>query len=434
MGKLFCYRFFLHFTSVAALAAVVLWGCPEGRETPKSSETIRIGVLYPLSGEDAVSGEDLKAGVELAVEMVNNRFDLPLPLAKEPGLSGKSGRKIELVIRDTKADPVTAAKSVEELVKKERVVAVMGCWHSRVTAMASEQAEILHVPFLNGESCCPHLIQRGLKWFFQTTPDDSLFSDEMFNFINEIRKSHPAASTCPVALVYENGMWGTGVAQAHKRMACLYHYPIAADIPYNENDDDFNSEIEKLTAAMPAFVLHASYTRDSLVFIKAYQNLQVKPLAVIGMNAGFISPQFIPELGEDAEGIFSREVWAVDWTDKNATAKAVDSLFLSRNHHHMTGGSARAFTALMVLGEAIDRAKTLEPKEIRKALSETELRPEEIIMPWEGIRFDPETGKNVLGKGIIVQVQNGRYTTVWPKPLAARPPIWPDSNGCSLEK
>jgi branched-chain amino acid transport system substrate-binding protein len=79
---------------------------------------------------------------------------------------------------------------------------------------------------------------------------------------------------------------------------------------------------------------------------------------------------------------------------------------------------------LIVLAEAINRADGLTPQAVRAALVRTDIGADQLIMPWDGIRFDPETGQNTLGKGIIVQVQQGRYVTVWPDSLAVRPPVW----------
>lgn len=91
----------------------------------------------------------------------------------------------------------------------------------------------------------------------------------------------------------------------------------------------------------------------------------------------------------------------------------------------MTGNSARAFTGIMVLADALNRASTLEPKEFREALLNTNLPADHLIMPWKGVKFDPKTGQNILGKGIIVQIQAGKYCTVWPWDLATCPVKWP---------
>ena len=91
----------------------------------------------------------------------------------------------------------------------------------------------------------------------------------------------------------------------------------------------------------------------------------------------------------------------------------------------MTGNSARAFTGLIILADAINRASTLEADNIRQAILKTELTGEQLIMPWDGVGFEPETGQNILGKGIIVQIQGGEYRTVWPWELSEKTVIWP---------
>jgi branched-chain amino acid transport system substrate-binding protein len=404
---------------------VAAWGCFDSAKTPPAADAILIAVLYPLSGPDAATGDDLKAGAELAADIVNNSYDLPFALAKSVGLPGQSGRRIKLLFYDTKSDPAVASKGLEEIVAREPIVAVMGCYHSSVTALVSEQAEMKRIPFVNAESTSPVLTQRGLRWFFRTTPDDWMFSQNFFEFLDEMRGKRLLSPTCPLTLVYENGLWGTNVAQSQQRLADQHEYQIAADVPYAATAETFQSELQKIEAAMPAVVLQASYARDALAFMRGYRSLSRQPAAILAMNAGFVSPDFIPTLGAAAEGVMSREVWALDLAEKKPLVKTVNEIFRQRRQHDMTGNSARSFTGLMVLAEALNRASGTEPEAVRKALLQTDLGPEQVIMPWNGIRFDPETGQNTLGKGIIVQVQNGRYATVWPAHLAASQPAWP---------
>ena len=88
------------------------------------------------------------------------------------------------------------------------------------------------------------------------------------------------------------------------------------------------------------------------------------------------------------------------------------------------GNSARSFTGLFVLADAINRAGSSAPEAIRKALSETNIPGKHLIMPWEGVKFD-STGQNTQGRGIIVQIQNGEFATVWPFDIATKDIIWP---------
>lgn len=409
----------------ALICMVLLTGCRNDTARTPSTGTIRIGVLYPFSGPDAATGEDLKAGLDLAVEIINHSHEMSLPLARDAGLPGQAGRGIELVFRNTESDPAVAARELKSLVSSGRgIVAVMGCYHSSVTAAASEQAEMQQIPFLNPESTSPLLVQRGLKWFFRTTPDDMTFSRNFFELLNDMRTKGLLDSSRPLVLVYENDLWGTSVAQAQQRLAWQQGYRIALEVPYAVSAGDFQPELERIASVMPAVILQASYTRDALEFVKGYRSAPRQPIAILGMDSGFISPRFISTLGADAESVLSREVWALDLSEKKPLVNVVNNLFRERYQRDMTGNSARSFTGLIVLSEAINRAKGLTPHAVRDALAQTHIASDQLIMPWDGIRFDPVTGQNTLGKGIIVQVQQGRYVTVWPDSLAVRPPIW----------
>jgi branched-chain amino acid transport system substrate-binding protein len=90
----------------------------------------------------------------------------------------------------------------------------------------------------------------------------------------------------------------------------------------------------------------------------------------------------------------------------------------------MDGTPARAFTGIMVLLDAINRAGSTQPEAIRRALAETNLSADQIIMPWPGIKFD-EKGQNVMSRGIIVQTQAHTPRLVWPVEGAAADLIWP---------
>ncbi len=78
----------------------------------------------------------------------------------------------------------------------------------------------------------------------------------------------------------------------------------------------------------------------------------------------------------------------------------------------------------MVLADAINRAGATDPEAIRKALAATNIPAPQLIMPWKGVKFD-ETGQNTLGAGILVQIRDGKYSTVWPFDLASQEVVWP---------
>jgi branched-chain amino acid transport system substrate-binding protein len=101
-----------------------------------------------------------------------------------------------------------------------------------------------------------------------------------------------------------------------------------------------------------------------------------------------------------------------------------NELLQARHKVNFNGNSARAFTAVFALADAINRAGSTKPEAIQKALRETNIPGDQLIMPWGGIQFD-ESGQNKKGAGIIVQVQDGKYVTVWPFALASKDVVWP---------
>ncbi len=398
-----------------------LVACEENREV-KPEKIIKIGAIYPLSGANAPTGADLKAGIELAAEIINQSFDVSVPLANSAGLHG-NGTTMQIVYRDSQGKPDRVAGLVKELVEKEGVAAIIGCYNSTVTAAASEQAEILKIPFLNPASTSPTLTRRGLEWFFRTTPDDSMFVDNFFSFLNGLKKSEEAPEG--LIIVYENRLWGTSVFVEERKQAAKHGFDIIADIPYDAGQDRFEEELKVVESSPRGVILQASYAKDAVLFMKGYKARRIDPVAILAMDAGFVSPYFLESLGRDGEYILSREVWAPDLGKKKPLVTAVNDLFKERFGRDMTGHSSRTFTGLMVLAEAMNRAGSSDAEKTRAALRETDIEGDRLIMPWKGVRFDPESGQNTLGGGIIVQVHDGVYRTVWPLDLASKPVVWP---------
>ncbi len=395
----------------------------ESDKKPEVSE-VKIGAVYPLSGNLAATGQDIQNAIELARDIVNDEYDLDMPLARSAGLSGLGGAALQVIFADHAGDPDQGAAEAERLIQSEEVVALIGSYNSSVTNSASQTAEGAGIPFLNPESTSALLTARGFRWFFRTTPDDSIFVKNFFDFLADVQRRQALASPT-LGIVYENSLFGTGVGQLESQQARDLGVTVVADIPYAADAASVDQEVGQLVAADPDVIMQTSYAQDAVLFMQAYKASDYRPQALLAMDAGFISPSFVETLGADANYVLSREVWALDLADARPLIGQVNELYRERYGANMTGNSARAFTGLIVLADAIDRAGSTEPEAIRQALLETDIPADQLIMPWDGIKFDPDTGQNTLAKGIIVQIQEQDYYTVWPWDLAARDLIWP---------
>jgi branched-chain amino acid transport system substrate-binding protein len=196
-------------------------------------------------------------------------------------------------------------------------------------------------------------------------------------------------------------------------------------IQYRARTTSLDAEVQKLKAANADVFLPSSYTSDAVLFVTTARSLDYNPKLLIAQNAGWTDPSFVEKMGKDAEGHITRAPFALDLARAKPMVRQVNELF--RKHsggRDLSDVPARAFTGFMVLADAINRAGSTKPEAIQKALRETSVPPDQLIMPWTGVRFD-EGGQNTGVKAILQQVQGGQYHTVYPFDVATREVVYP---------
>jgi branched-chain amino acid transport system substrate-binding protein len=390
----------------------------------QAEDEIKVGVIYPLTGSLAASGAEMRHALELAADIVNNgaKGINDLPFAAGGGLPNLKGAKIKLVFADHQGNPQVGATEAERLISQEHVVAIVGAYNSNVTATASQVAERYHVPFVNPESSSPSLTLRGFKWFFRTTPHDELFVRNAFEFMKDLEaKKHVKIAN--IATFSENTLWGNEASKLQSRYASSSGYNVVKQVTYPAKTTQLTSEVQTLKAANPTVLVQNSYS-EAILSMKTYKELGYLPDMILANDAGFADTEFVRALGKDANYVISREVWALDLAARKPLIKQVNDLFHTRYNIDFTGNSARSFTGLMVLADALNRAGSTDPEAVRKALASTDIAGAKLIMPWKGVKFD-EQGQNTLGSGILVQIVDGQYHTVWPFDMASRDVVWP---------
>src|ERR1700722_13976426 len=166
-----------------AIAALVL---AVGIGSARAADEAAIGALYPMTGPNAPVGADAKAAMETDAEIITGKPDIPMLLGRGGGLDRLGGAKLRLIFADHQGDPQKARAEAERLITQEHVVALIGSYQSATAATGSQVADRYEVPFMVAESSSPSLNQRGLKWFFRTSPHDLMFTQAMFDFFHDI--------------------------------------------------------------------------------------------------------------------------------------------------------------------------------------------------------------------------------------------------------
>src|ERR1700755_3381393 len=208
-----------------------------------AEDKVKIGVVFPMTGNAASAGIHGKAGLEVAADIINNAHPElgNFPLAKNAGLAGLGGAKIELVFADNQGSPATGQNQALRLITEEKVAAMTGSYQSGITLTTSAIAERYGIPFVNGESVAANLTERGFKWFFRTTPIATDFAQVYQEFLKDMKAAGAKADS--IAIVHDNTEYGTSVATTITSVFKEKGMGTLIDVAYPANATDVQSQV-----------------------------------------------------------------------------------------------------------------------------------------------------------------------------------------------
>ena len=405
----------------AAGAALAVLGLATGAA---AQQPVKIGVIYPLSGNSASAGNYSKMAIEVGADVINNgnaELAKIMPIAKGGGLSGLGGAKIQLIFADNQGTPAAGQNQALRLISEEKVAAIIGAYQSGITVTASAIAERHGIPFLTAESVAANLTERGFKWFFRTTPVAIDFARAYSTFLREQKAAGQKVGS--VALVHENTEYGNSVASVIADQFAKDGLSVTQKIAYSANSSDVQPQVLQLKEKNPDVAIFISYTSDAILYTKTMKELGWKPAIMIADNAGFDDPAFVKSLGTSVEGLVNRSTFA------GGKPGSVPELF-NELYKKKTGGdslddvSARGLQGFLVMADAINRAGSTDPAKIRDALKATNLPASQMVTGYEGVKFD-DKGQNVLASTLITQMRGGQYVSIWPKDRATAQIVLP---------
>ncbi|MGB8826906.1 MAG: ABC transporter substrate-binding protein [Pseudolabrys sp.] len=376
---------------------------------------VKIGVIYPLTGNAASAGQSAKDAVELGVEIVNRGYPelKAMPLGATVGLPNLGGAKIVLVLADHQGSPQVGQQQTLRLITQDQVVAMLGSYHSSVSLVATAAAERQGIPFLVADSVALNITTRGFKWTFRSGPIAPDFAKAYTEFLTDLKKSGKKIDT--IAIVNENTDYGSSVAASILEAAKAANINVAAQIPYNANTSDVSAQVLQLKTAKPDAVIFISYTADTILYFKTMKNLDYLPSIIIGDDAGFSDPTFIPNVGDLAQGAVNRS--AFDIGKPGSNSYIINEMFKAKFNRDLDDTSARWMQGFFVLADAINRAGSTEPDKIQAALKATNLTADQLMIGYRGVKFD-ESGQNTLSATYLIQLQGKQYVSVWPEDRA----------------
>ncbi len=387
-----------------------------GLRPAMAQQAVKIGAIYPLSGGAASAGESAKAAIEVAMDVINNPHPElgELILAKGAGLPGLGGAKVDVVFADNQGSPAVGQNQALRLITEEKVAALYGCYQSGITLTASAIAERYGIPFVSGESVAANLSERGFKWFFRTTPVASDIAKTYMAFLKDLKAA--GTKVDKIVVINENTEYGTSIAKTLADAAKESGFNISLQIPYSANTTDVQSQVLRMRDEKPDVLVFVSYTSDAILFVKTMKALDYRPPVLIGDDSGFSDSAFVKAVGAQAQGAINRS--AFDPGKPGSVSYKINEMFKAKRNADLDDTSARAMMGFFTLCDAISRAGSTDPAKIQAALKATDLKAEQLMIGYKGVKFD-EKGNNTLAAALLIQLQGENYVSVWPKESAA---------------
>jgi branched-chain amino acid transport system substrate-binding protein len=367
--------------------------------------TINIGVIMPLSGANAQFGVNCRNGIELVADEIN----------AAGGIKALGGAEINLMVSDSTSNPAIAPSVAQRLIAQNDLTAVLGAFVSSLTLAISEVTARADVPFLT-MAFADEITGRGLESVFQVTAKASVIGRSQVNYTLAIAAA-AGSKIEKIAIMYEDSAYGVAQSRGLRRAAKDASIDVVMDQPYPLGISDAAPLIDKLRASGAQAAFPASYLNDSLFIIRSMRRQHIS-VPVIGGAAGYIIPDFEKGLGEFAEDVLSISPTNYD------LAPALTDRFRKRFGFFMVHEAIESAVSLAVLAQAMERAKSANPKAVTEALHGGRFDGGWAkAMPGGAIQFDL-SGLNTLLEPIMVQWRNKDLVTVWPKDLAKASPIW----------
>uniref|UniRef100_A0A832EJW8 ABC transporter substrate-binding protein n=1 Tax=Desulfacinum infernum TaxID=35837 RepID=A0A832EJW8_9BACT len=366
-----------------------------------AADTLRVGIILPITGAKANFGEIEKLSFEMALQEIN-------------AAGGINGKKLEFLFEDDTGRPEVARSAAEKLITKDKVLMLGGGYGSSETFAIAGVAQQNRIPFLVNTGSDDKITEQGWEYIFRLNPPVSEYPKALESFLTEVVKPKTAA------ILYENTNFGTSGSQEFKAICQRLGIQVVVEEGYEHGGVDFKPILVKVKDKNPDLVYMISYVMDASLLMRQAMELRIKPKLFVGGAAGFTLPEFPKNAGKAAEKVFSATLWyqtlkypgAMDYYNKFVATYKKDT------EYH----GAEAYAAAYVIADTLKRAKSTSPDDIRKALSETDMMT--VFGPVKFISYDKKINQNRLPT-YLVQWIDGRLELVWPKELATKPYVYP---------
>lgn len=380
------------------------------RHTQAQPREIIIANLHPVSGFLAVDGKVATAGAQVAVDEINQRG----------GVKALGGAQVRLITGDTQGNTQISAVETQRVIRAG-AVGVIGAYQSATTLITTQVAEQNKIPHVADTAVADEVTERGFKYTFRiAVPASHMSSLSAQHLASLMRRAK--LDKMSVAYMHEDTAFGSSVARTFPDAVKKVNIELKEMLPYSAKATDLTLEVAKLIATKADVIAASTYFGDGVLIARILYQRKPPIKALVGVASGcYGNEQFVGAVGPDvAKGVFNTNHY---WNPLSPKIPAILKPFSA-----LSGGlpfaplGAYTYTAVGVLVDAIERAKSIDKDAIREALTQTDYRDH--ILPAGPIQFD-STGQNKNGPAAMTQVRDGKMRVVAPEQYAEAEATFP---------
>ncbi len=383
MGK--NWKKWLGATLAVAMSATLLVGCG-GEKKAATSNEIKIGGNFELTGNVANYGQSTMNGVKLAIKEVNEK-------------GGVNGKKINLIVADNKSEPAEAANATTKLITQDKVVAVIGPVTSSSLIATAQIATDKKIPVLTPTATSPKVTFDNGKvreMIFRSCFIDPFQGEVMARFAANSMKVKTAA-----IYVDNSSDYSKGLAEVFRNAFTKLGGQIVAEEAFLQKDTDFKSAITKLKASNPDVIFIPAYYQEVGMIVKQAREMGVT-IPLIGTD-GWDSPK----LAEIASGAALNNTFFSNHyssEDKDPRIQAFVAAYKKEYNQNPDALAVLGYDGALMMIDALKRAGSEEPKKIQEALAATK----NLQVATGVLTLDDK--HNPVKSAVIIEMKDGKQT------------------------
>src|SRR5262247_4294950 len=417
-------------TSAAAAAVFSL----DWTRAQAQAETIRIGVIYDLSGPFAAGGSAACAvGAQIAIDLVNERG----------GVAGKY--KVVPVNADCQSKVDVAINEVERLLSQEKVEIVNGVYASAhavpLAAKVEAQKKILWITTAIATAVFK---DKNLQYVFRAQIHSDQYGQAFAAFLAENAKAKLALEPkdVKVAIIHEDGPYGVGVAQASEQFSKERGLQIVLREGYSASAPDLSSLVTKLKRAGADVISHVGYNPDITLFLRQARENGLRFKMLVGNGAGYSQlDKLRATFGKDIDNFCNIDPVPAQLLNPASLAPGMGDLikimverYKAKTNAtdvppHCSMGFNQTWILLNnVLPIAKEKYGGFDAEAVRKAALDVDIPPGGTIQGY-GVKFYPPgtqlSGQNERSTPVVMQNAGEHISVVWPTNIKTQEPVLP---------